>query len=178
MHLAKQIHIDAALMSLLGLLALAGVIVSATGVEQVGVVLLAIVLSANVITVGFLLVGYRRHTQRRILPALYASVLSLVVIISVAASHWPLRVSYALSRCSFDAVAQRVRNGEQVTTPMRAGLFTIQRAGLSRHDIVCLWTQLDPGGNTGFVQCRREYVPFNLWSMVKLDDRWQYISED
>ena len=165
-------------MSLLGLMALAGVLVSATGGEQVGVVLLAIVLSAAAIIVGSLLVGYRRHTQRRVLPALAAPILSLAVIISVAATHWPLRVAYAWSRDSFDAVAQRVRSGEHVTTPLRAGLFTIQRAELSHHGIVCLWTQPHPSGSTGFVQCRRDYVPFNLWSMVRLDDRWQFISED
>jgi hypothetical protein len=174
----KRHHIDAALMSLLGLSALAGILVSVIGVEQVGVVLLAIVLSANVIVVGLLLIGYRRHTQRRVLPILVAPILSLVVIISVAATHWPLRIAYAWSRDSFDGVAQRIRSGEHVTTPLRAGLFTIQRAELSHHGIVCLWTQPNPGGSTGFVQCRRDYVPFNLWSMVRLDDRWQFISED
>ena len=104
----KRYRIDAALMSLLGLLTVAGVLISANGVEQVAVVLLAIVLSAAVIIVGSLLVGYRRHTQRRVLPVLAAPVLSLTIIISVAATHWPLRVSYALSRSAFDALAQRV----------------------------------------------------------------------
>ena len=165
-------------MSLLGLITLAGVLVSATGGEQVSVVLLAIVLSAAVIIIGSLLVGYRRHTQRRVLPALVAPILSLTVITSVAATHWPLRVAYAWSRESFDAVAQRVRSGEHITTPLRAGLFIIQRAELSQQGIVCLWTHSNSSGSTGFVQCRRDYVPFNLWSMVRLDDRWQFISED
>ena len=165
-------------MSLLGLLAIAELLHSATGGEQVGVVLLAIVLSAAAIIVGSVLVGYRRQTKSRPMPALAALILSLAVIISVAATHWPLRVTYALSRASFDRVAQRIRNGESITTPLRAGLFTIQRAELSHHDIVCLWTKPQPGGSTGFVQCRRDYVPFNLWSMVRLDDRWQFISED
>ena len=174
----KRHHIDAALMSLLGLMALAGVLVSGTGGEQVGVVLLAVVLSAAVIVIGSLLIGYRRHTQRRILPALVAPSTSLVVIISVAATHWPLRIAYVCSRESFDAVAQRVRGGEHITTPLRAGLFTVQRAELSRHGIVCLWTNSNPAGSTGFVQCRRDYVPFNLSTIVRLDDRWQFISED
>jgi len=174
----KRHRIDAALISLLCLMALAGVLVSATGGEQVSVVLLAIVLSAAVIIIGSLLVGYRRHTQRRVLPALVTAILSLVLIISVAATHWPLRVAYAWSRESFDVVAQSVRSGEHITTPLRAGLFTIQRAELSHHGIVCLWTHPHPAGSTGFVQCRRDYVPFNLWSIVRLDDRWQFISED
>jgi hypothetical protein len=174
----KRHHIDAALMSLLGLMALAAVLISATGGELVSVVLLAIVLSAAVIIISSLLIGYRRHTQRRILPVLAAPILSLAVIISVAATHWPLHIAYAWSRESFDTIAQRVRSGEHVATPLRAGLFTVQRAELSYHGIVCLWTHPDPAGSTGFVQCRRDYVPFNLWSIVRLDDRWQFISED
>jgi hypothetical protein len=174
----KRQHIDAALISLCVLFAVAGILGSAGGIEQVGVVLLAIVLSAATIIVGSLLIGYRRHTQRPSLPALTAPVLCLAIIISVAAADWPLRVNYALSRDSFDMVAQRVRTGEHISTPMRAGLFTIRSAELSHDGIVCLWTHLNPGGNTGFVQCRPEYVPFNLWSMVRLDDRWQFISED
>ena len=174
----KRHHIDAALKSLLGLLVVTGVLHSATGGEQVGVVLLVIVFSTTTIIVGSLLVGYRRHTQRRALLALAAPILALAVIISVAATHWPLRVAYSLSRGSFDAVAQRIRNGERVTMPLQAGLFAIQRAELSHHGIVCLWTRPQPGGSTGFVQCRRDCVPFSLWSMVRLDDGWQFISED
>ena len=165
-------------MSLLGLLAFAGILVSALGGEHVVVVLLSVVLSAAAIIVGSLLVGYRRHTQRRVLPGVAAAILSLTVIASVAATHWPLRIAYVLSRGSFDAVAQRVRRGDYVTTPLRAGLFTIQRAELSSHGIVCLWTEPHGGGSTGFVQCRRDHVPFNLFSIVRLDERWQFISED
>ena len=173
----RRHHIDAALMSLLGLLAIAGVLHSATGGEQVVVVLLASILSVATIIVGSLL-DYRRLTQRRVDPVLAAPILTLVVIISVAATHWPLRASYAVSRDSFDAVAQRIRSGEHITTPLRAGLFTIRSVEVSRHDIVCLWTRTDSSGYTGFVQCRRDHVPFNLWSIVSLDDRWQFISED
>ncbi|MBI3415874.1 MAG: hypothetical protein HY043_11255 [Verrucomicrobia bacterium] len=174
----KRHRIDAALMSLLGLLAIAGILISATGGEQVSVVLVAIVLSAAAIIVGSFLVGYRRHTKRRIAPALVASIVSLALIISVAVAHWPLRAAYALSRASFDAVAQRIRGGERIAMPMRSGLFTIRRAELSHQGIVCLWTHPNPSGSTGFVQCRRDYVPFNLWSIIRLDDRWQFISED
>jgi hypothetical protein len=174
----RSSQIDTALMTLLGLLALASVLVSAGGGEQVSVVLLAIILSGASIIVGSLLIGYRRQTQRRVLPALLAAILSLSVIVSVAATHWPLRATYVLSRTSFDAVAQRVRNGENVTMPLRAGLFTIRRAERSQQGIVCLWTQPNPSGSMGFVQCPRNHVPFNLWSIIRLDDRWQFISED
>jgi|ERR1051326_4811235 hypothetical protein len=174
----KRQYIDAALTSLCGLFAVAGILGSVGGIEQVGVVPLAIVLSAATIIVGSLLIGYRRHTGRAALPSLAVPVICLAVIISVAASHWPLRVTYVLSRNAFDAVAQRVRTGGHVATPLRAGLLTIRSVDLSHGGIVCLWTHPHPGGSTGFVQCRRDYVPFNLWSSVRLDDRWQFVSED
>src|SRR5688572_17942107 len=132
----KRHHIDAALISLCGLFAVAGILGSAGGIEQVGVVLLAIVLSAATTIAGSLLIGYRRHTQRAALPALAAPVICLAVIISVAATHWPLRITYALSRDAFDAVALRVRTGEHITTPVRTGLFTIRSAKLSPAGIV------------------------------------------
>lgn len=165
-------------MAALGLLALASVLDSATAGERMGVVLLAIVLSAPAILISSLLIGYRRYTQRAMFPAFIAPVICLAIILSVATTHWPLRVTYALSRDAFDAVAERVRAGEQIVTPLRAGLFTIRRAELSHHGLVCLWTYPHPNGSMGFVQCRRDYVPFNLWSMIQLDDRWQFISED
>jgi len=174
----KRQRIDAALIALLGLLALAAILHSATGGEQVGVVLLAIVLSAAALIVSCLLVGYRRYTKRPVLSALIASVACLSVIILVAATYWPLRITYALSRDAFDSLAHRVRAGEQIAAPVRAGLFTIRRAELSHHGIVCLWTYPHPAGSTGFVQCRRDYVPFNLWSLIRLDNHWQFISED
>lgn len=174
----KRQHIDAALIALLGLLALAGILHSATGGEQVGVVLLAIVLSAATIIVSRLLFGYRRYTKRPVLLAIIAPVACLSIIISVAATYWPLRVTYAMSRNAFDSLAQRVRAGEHIEMPVRAGFFTVRHAELSHHGIVCLWTYPHPTGSTGFVQCRRDYVPFNLWSLIRLDDRWQFISED
>ena len=71
-----------------------------------------------------------------------------------------------------------MRSGENLPMPQRAGIFTIRKAELSRDRIVCLWIAPNSGGNTGFVQCGQDYVPFNLWSLVKLDDRWQFITED
>jgi hypothetical protein len=174
----RRHYIDTGLIALLGLLALAGVAHSATGGEQIGVVLLAIVLSAAAIIVSFLLVGYRRYTKQPVLPVFIAPVACLSIIISVAVTYWPIRATYALSRDAFDSLAERVRAGEQITMPVRAGFFTVRTAELSHQGIVCLWTVPDPAGNTGFVQCRRDYVPFNLWSLIRLDDRWQFISED
>jgi hypothetical protein len=173
--------LESALIVLSGLLAVAAVWHSATGGDEVGVVLLALVAvvfcAVTMIAVS-LLIGLRRLTQRRAALAFVAPVLALAVIISVVATQWPLRAGYAWSRSSLDAVAQRVRSGENIATPVRAGFFKIRRAEVSRSCIVCLWTRPRPGGSTGFVQTRGEVMPFNLWSMVGLDDRWQFISED
>ena len=103
----------------------------------------------------------------------------LSLILSVGVTCWPLRVSFALSRNAFEAVALRVRSGERVSTPSRIGLFRIRQAELSNGGVVCLWTDLDPAGHTGFVQCDQDKaVKFNLWSIIPLEDRWQFISED
>ena len=173
----KRNRIDLGLVALCGLLASATVLVSAMGGEKVAVVLLAVVLGLALIIVGSLLIGYRRHTQREVLPAFIAPVIASGIIVSVAATHWPLRVSYALSRGAFNSIAQRVRAGEQVK-PQRVGFVKIRRAEIYYNGIVCLWTGLNPNGKTGFVQCGPNHVPFNLWSMIRLDAHWQFISED
>jgi hypothetical protein len=174
----KQHNVDAALMGLLGLLVVAAALDSATGDGPAAVLMLAVILSAAGIIVGSIFIVYRHHTRRRMLSAIVAPIAAVAVIISVAATHWPLRASYLLSRSSLEAVARRVRRGEPVAQPMRVGLFNIQRAELSDRGIVCLWTQWNLGGSTGFVQCRRDDVPFNLFAIVRLDHGWQFISED
>ena len=166
------------MVTVLVLLAAGAVLHSASGGEQVSVVLVSVVLSIATIIVSSVLIGYRRYTQRAVLSALIAPAVCLSLIVSVALTHWPLRFGYAWSRDAFDALAQRVRVGEHIAVPVRVGLFTIRRAELSPQSIVCLWTYPHPGGSTGFVQCGRDYVPFNLWSLIRLDDRWQFISED
>jgi|SRR6185503_16327735 len=173
----KRNRIDLPLIALCSLLALAAVLFSATGGEKVAVVFWAIILGLAIVIVGSLLIGHRRHTKRDVLPAFTAPAIGLGIIVSVAATHWPLRVSYAMSRGAFDSIAQRVRAGEEVT-PQRVGLVKIRRAEVYHNGIVCLWTGLNAGGYTGFVQCGPDYVPFNLWSIVRLDARWQFISED
>ena len=170
--------ISLALIVVLGLLTTAVILLSATGGERTSVGIVALVLSPSTIIVGLLLIGYQRYRKSRLSSAIGVTIACLTIIASVAFTHWPLRITYALSRNSFNAVAQRIRTGEQIKTPMRAGLFTIQRAELSHLGIVCLWIEPNPSGSTGFVQCRRDYVPFNLWSIIKLDEHWQFISED
>ena len=96
----------------------------------------------------------------------------LAVFVSVPLTHWPLRLAYKLSRPSFDAVAQSLQSGTTFQKPMRVGLFEIKKAEV--YDLngkICLWTDLNPSGKTGFTKCPPNDVPFNLWSMIELDDR-------
>jgi hypothetical protein len=124
------------------------------------------------------LLGFTCSKRQRLWPVIVAAATCLAIIASVVTVHWPLRARYVLSRSSLDQLAQNVRAGEPLVGPTRVGLFTIVEAEVNRHGIVCLWTDTNPSGKTGFVQCRPDYVPFNLWSMVSLDECWQFISED
>src|SRR5437870_4867916 len=171
-------RVDITLVGSCVLLAGGAVWLSATGCEQVTMILIAILLCFVTFIIGSVLVGWRRYTCRPVSIILLGPLLCLAAIISVAVTHWPLRVTYSLHRRAFDSLAQRVRAGEDVTSPRRVGVFTIRRAELYYNGIVCLWTDPQPAGNTGFVQCGRDHVPFSLWSIVRLDDGWQFISED
>jgi hypothetical protein len=173
----RFLSLESALIVISGLLALAAVWHSATGGDRVSLVLLAVFLSAAAMITGPIVIRLH-HRAQRMRPALIVPILALAIIISVAVTEWPLRASYAWSRNSLDAIATRVRSGEGIATPLRAGLFKIRGAEISRSGIVCLWTHPHSGGSTGFVQTRADSMPFNLWSMVGLDERWQFISED
>ena len=174
----KPRHIDIAFSVAFGSMAGLAIFVSAYGVEQVGVMLASIALGLVCLVLTPFFILWRRFTKRSASPAWAYAVLSLVCIATVEWSHWPLGITYRLSRASLDDLASRLRAGETVSVPTVAGLFTIQEVGLGRDGIPYLWTEPGRGGSTGFVQTSPDHVPFNLWSMIRLDDRWQYISED
>ncbi|RYF43504.1 MAG: hypothetical protein EOO38_18780 [Cytophagaceae bacterium] len=103
----------------------------------------------------------------------------LATFVSVPLTHWPFRIAYALSRSELDAVALSLKSGVKFPGPMRVGFFSIEKAEIyDRNGKVCLWTDVDSAGSTGFTQCPPNNVPFNLWSSLTLDNRWQYVSED
>ena len=94
-------------------------------------------------------------------------------------------MAYAFSRPAFEQVAQQVAAGKSIETPRRIGLFLIKRVdtpGLAPNRIeyqgLRLWTNVQPSGNTGFVKASPDDLRFNLWSHFRLDDTWQFISED
>lgn len=170
--------IEISLGSAAALLALIAVWLSATGIEQFSMSIVSAGLAFVALLLGSVWFGWCRFIGRPVYPAVLSSVAIFAILVSVAVTQWPLRISYSLSRSAFNAAAQSVRNGKNLTLPQRIGLFTVREAEISHTGVVCLWTRPGAGGNTGFVQCRRDDVPFNLWSMVKLDNEWQFISED
>ena len=110
---------------------------------------------------------------------------SLLIVAFIIAFHWPLRMAYAFSLPALEQVAQQVTTGEVVKAPRRIGLFRIERVeapgpaanGVDHHGLR-LWTTVHPYGNTGFVKASPDDLKFNLWSHFKLDETWQFISED
>ena len=105
-------------------------------------------------------------------------ILTVGVLVSIAATNWPLRIAYASSVSSFERAALQIRNGQEISTPCMVGAFRIAKAEIYFNDVICFWTDCDPSGQTGFVQCGPNDPPFNLWSHIRLNDSWQFISED
>jgi signal transduction histidine kinase len=117
------------------------------------------------------------------------------LLASVAAFNWPLQLSYLFARSDFERIAAQARAGVEIATPVRVGLIMIHKVEVRRRmfervrgplvsddtdarSIACLWTNTNPGGYTGFVQTAPDRLQFNIFSHVRLDARWQFISED
>ena len=110
--------------------------------------------------------------------AFIAGSVSLALIASVMATAWPLRLSYLLSRPSLQRLGMAIDAGQRPNGPIRVGLFVVKRAEVSRQGRVCLWTELEPDGNTGFIRCGVHGLPANLWSSIRLDEQWYLVAED
>jgi hypothetical protein len=108
------------------------------------------------------------------------TVCAIATIASVAFTQWPLRAAWALSAPAFEDAARRLRAGERLETPRRIGLFTVRRAAVTEYvrPLVCLWTDLEPNGYTGFVQWTGDDEPLSLWSNTRLSDGWHFVTED
>ena len=160
-----------------GLLVIATGAVSILLMEDTIVFLSSIVagLVALASSPAFLFAARRSRRARAIILA--SLVLCLGGIASIARWHWPLRLAFLASESSLEEMATATRRGES-PADQRIGIFRILRAEVGPRGIVCLWLDLDPEGRTGLVQTSPEDLPFNLWSVISLSDRWQLISED
>jgi hypothetical protein len=113
------------------------------------------------------------------LRRLLLNVTVFCVVLSVLTSDWPLRLRFALSRSQIEALADRVQNGQAVELPRYAGLFWVRDAEANRAGQPCLWTRLEPGGNTGLIRCRANTTPqLNLSSSLTLGEGWYLVAED
>lgn len=118
-----------------------------------------------------------RRSRRALTITLVSLVLCLGGIASIARWDWPLRLAFLASESSLEEMVIATRGGESLAD-QRIGLFRIRRAEVGPRGIVCLWLDLEPAGRTGLVQTSPEGLPFNLWSVISLSDRWQLISEN
>lgn len=113
------------------------------------------------------------------LRRLLLNVTVVCIVLSVLTTDWPLKLRFTLSRPEIDALADRVQSGQNVALPCYAGLFWVRGAEANRAGQPCLWTRLEPGGNTGLVRCRANTQPaLNLASSLVLGDGWYLVAED
>lgn len=100
------------------------------------------------------------------------------VIASVMFTQWPFRLAFWISQPSLNNLAAAVQQGKTPPMPAWAGLFQIKKVEQSGQGIWCFWTHPCPSGSDGFVMTSPAHVPFNLFDMTSLNNRWQYIQED
>ncbi len=166
------------------LVAIVVVSTSAAAVEQFG-----LMLTAAAATYAWLLaalfVVYLRRTARQAGKMQFTTrqmllfVTCVSIVLSVLTTNWPLRFRFELSRGAVEAIANRVEQGGQKMGPQRAGLLYLKSAEVNGAGQACLWTDLAPGGNSGFVRCRPGDRPkLNLWSSIAIDERWYFVAED
>lgn len=166
-------------------LALAVATLSAAGVRDIGVAIAAGIAVLFVLAASPLVIRRRDRSLHR--PALIALVTSLIALASAAPTAWPLRLAFHVSHHDLDDFAKQLEAGYTMEQPERVGRFLILKAEM-RGGRPCLWVDTDPAGYDGFVRNPRRGPDgkllgasnraFNLWSAVRLDDDWAFISED
>jgi len=152
------------------------VLLSANATDHFAVIAASILLGLVCVILFIALAGNKAVSGR---VGLLASVmfLSLCIISSVAISGWPLRLLFYFSRASFDSVTSFAKNGQQIITPVRIGVFTIKKVEIWDGS-VCFWTETS-GDHDGFVNTTPQGVQrFNVWSTLQLTKDWQFLWED
>lgn len=171
-------YFDAAIAGVLTLLVIAHMLQSALGVDRTMSIITALGLAVVVLFVGAFGLEMRVRSRRPQWPLALVVAGCFAMLITTAATMWPLKAAFAWSRPKLEQLAQRVRDDGPIASPTRIGPFVIERAELKPSGVVCLWTGLDPAGDTGFAQWPDRDVPLSLWSQLDLADDWHFVSED
>ena len=141
------------------------------------VVIAASILLGLVCVILFIAFANNKAFAGKISLTASAMFLSLCIIASVAFSGWPLRSVFHFSRASFDAAASLAKNGQQIKTPVRIGIYSIKKVEIWDGS-VCFWTETS-GDHDGFVNTTPQGVQrFNVWSTLQLTKDWQFLWED
>ena len=92
----------------------------------------------------------------------------------------PVRIAAIVSSPALNRLADRVAAGEEIETPVWAGVFYIRETRVWNEGMPCLWTY--PGGNGGDGLARPAdgvaKDKFNHWSDYRLHGNWFVIAED
>jgi len=150
---------------------------SASAVESTAVILAGIFGTPVIALLSFLWPA-RWELQRWRIRNIYAVPACLAILISVCMTHWPLKLHYRIVKNRLNHIADMGERKQPVTMPQQVGLIRVRKAEIYWNGITCLWTGDYPGGNIGFVRTPPDKVRFNLWSIVELDNDWQFIGED
>ncbi|MDB6152007.1 MAG: hypothetical protein JWL90_460 [Chthoniobacteraceae bacterium] len=103
---------------------------------------------------------------------------AFLLTLSVVVTRWPVRLGPVIYRSQFQALADRVASGEHFSTARYIGPFTFERGEVER-GFVCLWTDLDRAGRSGFIRGSTEHgLPFNAWSVISAGSEWRFVVED
>lgn len=153
---------------------------SATYTHITGSIVLTMLVVAIWPIAALLMLSTHRTAKRRTVSRqALALAMFLLIVGSIVETQWPLRLAFAISRPSLDQLAEQIREHGRIREQRRAGLFVVRTSQVTADGVVCLWTEPDPWGNTGFVKCAPERAQrFNLWSTLQLSDDWQLVSED
>lgn len=163
---------------LLVIFTLAMVYFSAAGEDSLGMLVLGI-LGTPVVLLLCCLWPRKWQVRYWIARSLVVIPLSLVILLTVVWTAWPLHLNFIHCRPELSRLAARVEGGEKIATPIRVGLFTVYAIEL-RRGIVCLWTSRT-GTESGLVKATSQQIQhggFNVWSVTPLDKDWTLYQED
>ncbi len=127
---------------------------------------------ALIVTLGYVLL------KKEILWKKVISIfIPVILFISVALSHLPLRLVFRIYRAEFDNAASQIETGTPPTMPFWIGPFKIEMTGRKSADTIYLATNNTKYEIDGFAKSPNG-AGFNLWSCIRLDDTWSYVKED